>query len=56
MACKTYENFLSFEVNSLKSYLNVWGVATSGYSKVELVVRAFSASEMNLQIVMSSTQ
>ena len=49
MAGKTYEDFLSLGVNSLKSYLNVQGVATSGYSKVELVA-------MNLPIVMPSTE
>ena len=56
MACKTYEDFVLLGVNSIKSYLNVSGVATSGYSQVELVVRAFSASKMNIAIVMSSAQ
>ena len=56
MAGKTYEDFLSLGVNSLKSYLNVRGVATSGYSKVELVARVFSGSEMNLPIVMPSKE
>ena len=36
MAVKTCEDFLSLGVHSLKSYLNVWDVATSRYSKVEL--------------------
>ena len=31
MACKTYEDFVLLGVNSIKSYLNVSGVATSGY-------------------------
>ena len=51
MAGKIHEDFLSLGINSLKSYLNVWGAAASGYSKLELVVRVFSASEMNLPIV-----
>ena len=48
--------FLLLGVNYLRKYLNVRGVATSGYSNMELVARAFSASEMNLPIVMSSAQ
>ena len=56
MAGKIHEDFLSLGVSSLKSCLNVWGAAASGYSKVELVVRVFSASEMNLPIVLSSSQ
>ena len=43
-------------VNFLKSYLNVCGVATLGYSEVELVLRVFLASEMNLPVVLSSAQ
>ena len=56
MVGKTYEDFLLLGVNYLRKYLNVRGVATSGYSNMELVARAFSASEMNLPIVMSSAQ
>ena len=56
MTGKTYKDFLLLGVNTLKSYLNVQGVANSGYSKVELAGRAFSASEMNLPIVMSNAE
>ena len=44
MAGKTYGGFLSLGVlgvNSLKSYLNAQGAATSGYSMVKLVATAF---------------
>ena len=51
-----YEDFLLLGVNFLKSYLNVCGVATLGYSEVELVLRVFLASEMNLPVVLSSAQ
>ena len=51
-----HEDFLFLGVNFLKSYLKVCGVTTSGYSEVELVARAFSASEMNLPLVLSSAQ
>ena len=56
MAAKTYEDFLSLGINFLKNYLIVRGVATSGYSKVELVARVFSPSQMNLAIVISSAE
>ena len=52
MAGEACEDFLSL----VKSYLNVRDVADSGYSKVEIVAKAFSASEMNLPIVMSSAE
>ena len=56
MAGKTYEDFLSLGINFLKNYVNVRGFATSGYSKVELVARVFSPSQMNLPIVISSAE
>ena len=56
MASKTYEDFLSLGINFLENYLNVRGVATSGYSKVELIARAFSPLQMNLPIVISSAE
>ena len=33
MTCKTYEDFLSLGVNSLKSYLNVRSVAKQSFVK-----------------------
>ena len=42
--------------NQLKDYLNVRGISTSGYSKIEMVTRAFSAAEMDLPIIMSSEE
>ena len=54
MTGKTYEDFLSLRVNSLKSYLNLRSVATSRYSTVELGAIIFSDSQTNLPIVMAS--
>ena len=53
MAGKTYEDFLLFGINSLRSYLSV---ATSRYSTLELDENIFSDSQMNLPIVMSSAE
>ena len=52
MASKTREDFLYL----VKSYLIVRGVATTGYSKVELVTKSFPASEMNLLIMSNAEQ
>ena len=52
----TYEDFMSFGVGTLKDYLAVWGIASSGYKKIQLVARAFSAAEMGLPIIMSSEE
>ena len=52
MVSKTREDFLYL----VKSYLNVRGVATSRCSKVELVMKAFPASEMNLLIMSNAEQ
>ena len=52
----TYLHFLYLGINSLKSYLNVRGLATSGYSRVELLAKAFLASEMNFPIMSSAEQ
>ena len=56
MAGKTYEDFLSLRVSSLKSCLNLRSVAVSRYSTVELDTSIFSDSQMNLPIVMSSAK
>ena len=56
MAGKTYEDFLSLRVSSLKSYLNLRSVAVSRYSTVELDTSIFSDTQMNLPIVMSSAK
>ena len=53
---KHVKTFLLLGANYLKGYLNIQSVSTSGYSRVELVTRAFSASEMNLPIDMSSAE
>ena len=47
---------LSFGVGTLKDYLALWGIASSGYKKIQLVARAFSAAEMGLPIIMSSEE
>ena len=56
MAVETFEEFLLLGVNSLKSYIKKRGVSTRVYLKVELAARTFSTFEMNLAIVMSSTE
>ena len=41
-------------VNNLKDYLTVRGISVSGYNKIKLVARAYSATEMDLPIILSS--
>ena len=53
---RTYSDFLSLGAVALRNFLSVRGIPSPGYGKVELVARAFSASEMNLPIVMSSKE
>ena len=53
---RTYSDFLSLGTAALRNFLTVRGIPSSGYGKVELVARAFSASEMNLPIFMSSEE
>ena len=43
-------------INHLKDYLTVRGISTSSYTKIELVVRAFSASEMDIPIIQSTEE
>ena len=43
------DDFLELSVGSLKDYLNVRGLQTTG-RKVELVARAFVACEQNIPI------
>ena len=51
---KQYDYFLSINVNKLKDYLTVRSVSISGYNKIELVARAYSAAEIDLPIILSS--
>ena len=51
---KRYDDFLSKNVNNLKDYLTVRGISVSGYNKIKLVARAYSATEMDLPIILSS--
>ena len=53
---RTYSDFLSLGTAALRNFLTVRGIPSSGYGKVELVARAFSASEVNLSMVMSSEE
>ena len=53
---RTYSDFMSLGTVALRNFLSIRGIPSSGYGKVELVARAFSASEMNLPIVMSSEE
>ena len=41
-------------VNNLKDYLTVRGISVSGYNKIKLVPLAYSATEMDLLIILSS--
>ena len=41
-------------VNNLKDYLTVRSISVSGYNKIELVARAYSTTEMDLLIILSS--
>ena len=51
---KQYDDFLSMNVNNLKDYLTVRSISVSGYNKIELVERAYSTTEMDLLIILSS--
>ena len=53
---KQYDNFLSMNVNNLKDYLTVRSISVSGYNKVELVALAYSATDIDLPIILSSEQ
>ena len=53
---ESYQDFLEMGVNQLKEYLSMKGISVSGYSKVELVARAFSAAEMNLPVLLSNEE
>ena len=41
-------------VNNLKDYLTVRGISVSGYNKIKLVALAYSATEMDLLLILSS--
>ena len=51
---KQYDDFLLMNVNNVKDYLTVRGISVSGYNKIELVVRSYSTTEMDLPIILSS--
>ena len=51
---KQYDNFLSMNVNNLKDYLTVRSISVSGYNKVELVALAYSVTDIDLPIILSS--
>ena len=51
---KQYDDFLSMNANNLKDYLTVRGISVSGYNKIELVALAYSATAMDLAIILSS--
>ena len=53
---ESHQDFLETGVNQLKEYLSMRGISVSGYSKVELVARAFSAAEMNLPVLLSNEE
>ena len=53
---ESYQDFLEMGVNQLKEYLSMRGISVSGYSKVELVARAFSAVEMDIPVLLSNEE
>ena len=50
------QRLFCMDINHLKDYLTVRGISTSSYTKIELVVRAFSASEMDIPIIQSTEE
>ena len=44
------------DINHVKDYLTGRGISTSSYTKIELVARAFSASEMDIPIIQSTEE
>ena len=52
---KQYDDFLLMNVNNVKDYLTVRGISVSGYNKIELVARVYSAAEKDLPIILSSS-
>ncbi|XP_065665514.1 uncharacterized protein LOC136086941 [Hydra vulgaris] len=50
MPLEKYEDFLNLSVKQLSSFLTVRGLSTTG-RKVELVARAFSAMELNIDVI-----
>ena len=52
---EAYDDFLELSVGSLKDYLNVRGLQTTG-RKVELVARAFAACEQNIPMKLTHEQ
>ena len=51
---KQYDDLLLMNVNNVKDYLTVRGISVSGNNKIELVVRAYSATEMDLPKILPS--
>ena len=50
MPLETYEDFFELSVKQLTDFLTVRGLSISG-RKVELVDRAFTAMELNIDII-----
>ena len=50
MPLKNYEDFLNLSVKQLINFLTVLGLSTTG-RKIELVARAFTAMELNIEII-----
>ena len=53
---QTYEDFFCLGINHLKDYLTIRGISTSSYTKIELVARSFSASELDIPIIQSTKE
>ena len=53
---RTYEDFFYMDINHLKDYLTVRGIPTSSYTKIELVARALSATEIDIAIIQSTEE
>ena len=55
MVLTTYKDFMALGNNTLKEYLSVRGLNVTG-NRPELVARAFVASEMKMDIILSSAE
>ena len=55
MPLKNYEDFLNLSVKQLVSFLTVRGLSTTG-RKVELVARAFTATELNIEVIKTTEE
>ena len=53
---RTYGDFVCMDINYLKHCLIVTGISTSSYTKIELVARTFSATDIDIPIIQSTNE